>query len=300
MSQPTAPILAAILHASREECLFRTVAAVAGQNGAPCDILVVDSSAKPGLGARLREAYPGLLYSRTGPDTGIASGRNEAVRFFLAREYSYILNLDNDIELEKGCLGNLLQELEKNPSTGLAAPYMLNSDGRVLSSGGAYLRNLGQPVIRQRPGGSYRNNDFATGAIGLIRREVVERVGLFDSLFDPYGFEDIDYCLRIRDCGYEIAVVPTARCRHFSEFSFHRATPFNLYHTTQKRLFCARKHVPFFSFVLFFFPWYLGRRVLFPGLRFLALGRPGLSGAVWKGFIHGLGRLPAGNHGKIQ
>ncbi|MCF6290871.1 MAG: glycosyltransferase family 2 protein [Desulfobacterales bacterium] len=296
MSQPTAPILAAILHASREDCLFRTVAAVAGQNSAPCDILVVDSSAEPGLGARLQKAYPGLLYRKTDPDTGIASGRNEALRFFLDREYSYILNLDNDIELEKGCLGNLLRELEKNPSTGLAAPYMLNIDGRVLSSGGAYLRNLGQPVIRRQPGRGYRNNDFATGAIGLIRRQVVERVGLFDPLFDPYGFEDIDYCLRIRDCGYDIAVASTARCLHFSEFSFHRPTSFNLYHTTKKRLFCARKHVPFISFILFFFPWYFFRRVLLPVLKFLALGRPELSRAAWNGFTHGLREFRADGH----
>ena len=53
----------------------------------------------------------------------------------------------------------------------------------------------------------------ATGACMYIRRDVLDSVGLFDEGYGM-GYEDVDYCLRAWQAGYEVAYVPAARLYH--------------------------------------------------------------------------------------
>ncbi len=282
--------LFAILHSEseREEFLIRTLDSVYRQKDAELSVLLVDRSSSNKLEATLKNRYPEIIYLAKSENTGIASGRNASIEYFLQSGFELFFILDNDIELEDDCLSLLIRALHQSPSIGFVAPLMFDEEGKPLSAGGKYIYPLGQPVLSREKPARQKEIDFASGSIGLFKRETIEATGDFDVEFDPYGFEDIDYGLRVKVERLSLLIEPEARCRHLSVYSFHRETEFFLFHTTKNRFYCASKHLGGASFYLIFFPWYVARRLIFPGLRFLAAGRANLLGAAIRGFFAGL------------
>jgi GT2 family glycosyltransferase len=59
------------------------------------------------------------------------------------------------------------------------------------------------------------------GTVGFVavylRRDVIQQVGFFDERFTGYGYEDDDYCLRARECSFQIAIAPKAAMFHGSD-----------------------------------------------------------------------------------
>jgi GT2 family glycosyltransferase len=56
--------------------------------------------------------------------------------------------------------------------------------------------------------------DQPAGACLLVRKRALETVGLFDERFYPAWFEDVDLCLRLRQCGFKIYFLPEAVFGH--------------------------------------------------------------------------------------
>ena len=65
-------------------------------------------------------------------------------------------------------------------------------------------RDLDQPGPVEQPAGAFL----------MIRRDVWERLGGFDERFHPVWFEDVDFCRRAVDAGYQIAYVPQVQAEH--------------------------------------------------------------------------------------
>ena len=65
----------------------------------------------------------------------------------------------------------------------------------------------------ERQSHTARFPDWVSGACWVARREVLDRVGLFDERFFLYT-EDVDLCARVRGAGYRVAFVPGAVVRH--------------------------------------------------------------------------------------
>ena len=59
-----------------------------------------------------------------------------------------------------------------------------------------------------------RDVDWLVGAFLLVRRDVMEKVGMLDTAFDPLYYEDIDWCYRIKKAGYRIRYVPHVKTVH--------------------------------------------------------------------------------------
>jgi GT2 family glycosyltransferase len=60
---------------------------------------------------------------------------------------------------------------------------------------------------------SARQVDWLCGAFFLIRREVIDRIGLLDEQFFMYT-EEVDYCLRAREAGFATWFFPDAEITH--------------------------------------------------------------------------------------
>lgn len=293
MPTPTRVLLSFIC-SGRAEILIRSLTAACDQQYPDFEVFVVDCSPRP-LEDALKTRFPGLIYCRKDTDSGIASNRNFAMRKYMSWKHDLVFLLDDDIQLEKDCLSTLVTAIKEDPTVGLAVPLILNENGSVLSGGGIYYKPFGQPRLMRKSG--RQDLDFASGAIGLYRKEILAAVGTFDADFDPYGFEDIDYGLRLNEKGFRIRLVETAVCRHLTSYSFHNEQAFFLYHTTKHRLICARKHLGPLSFVFAAFPWFLLRRVVFPAIKFALQGENRLSFEVIRGFKDGLARCLNMNSG---
>jgi hypothetical protein len=76
----------------------------------------------------------------------------------------------------------------------------------------------------------------------LVRREVFERIGLFDAGFVFY-YEDIDLCIRARQAGFSVALVPQAVIKHRSALGTQSASSFKIYQYERNRILFFCKHL---------------------------------------------------------
>jgi GT2 family glycosyltransferase len=181
-------------------------------------VLVVDngSAIPPALPADDRVS---LLRNAT--NIGVAAGRNVGVR---AGSAPYVCLLDSDARLEAGTLSQLCRPLIDDPALGLTAPVFSGqhrraSAGRTPGLTRKGLRLAGVTTLYARPrsgsasGDSRRAVEFAIGACQVFPRRVYDAVGGIDETYF-YGPEDIDFCVRIRRTGLQIAQIDTDGCHH--------------------------------------------------------------------------------------
>jgi GT2 family glycosyltransferase/glycosyltransferase involved in cell wall biosynthesis/cephalosporin hydroxylase/predicted nucleic acid-binding Zn-ribbon protein len=160
--------------------------------------------------------------------TGVTAIRNErnvgfteaSNRGAAASTGKYVVFLNNDVVVQPGWLEALLDAAESAPDVGAVGSKLLYPDGTlqeaggvVWSNGGAW--NFGRGRDPEAPEFNYRREvDYCSAASLLVRRDVLERVGYFDTLFSPAYCEDTDLCFAIRDAGYRVLFEPRSVVVH--------------------------------------------------------------------------------------
>lgn len=81
--------------------------------------------------------------------------------------------------------------------------------------------------------------DCLVGAFMMVRREVIEQVGLLDEEFFMYG-EDIDWCYRIKEAGWRIVYNPTVSITHYKGAS-SRKKPFKIVYEFHRAMYIFHK-----------------------------------------------------------
>lgn len=210
--------------AAHLETAVRSLAAECARLGGPCEVVVVDNGSRDGSVALLRRLegeFASLLrVIRLPVNLGTTVSRNMALRGARGR---FVLVMDSDVEVPAGCLAALLPRLAASPRIGILAPRLVHRDGRPQLSADMFptlTRKLARFFGLRRieaalPGGQDgpRRVDYAISAFWLMRREVLERVGLLDERIF-YSPEDVDYCLRVWAAGYEVVLDDAATAIH--------------------------------------------------------------------------------------
>ena len=145
---------------------------------------------------------------------------NVGIRHHLARGARLLLCLTQDVRLRDGMLDALLAGAERASDFGVLAPVLWARDeNRVFSYGGRRGRRGGWVAhITDRPvsaADGIAECDWADGSVLLIRRAVLERVGLLDESFTHY-FEETDFLLRTTRAGWRVGVVLDAEAEQRS------------------------------------------------------------------------------------
>ena len=198
---------------------------------------------------------------------GFAEGSNIGVRYALtALDPDYILLLNNDTIVKSDFLDELVKVSESDKRVGFAGPIVLYYDyyGRkdVISTAGGELtmrkgsiRLLGQREADQGQYGAVRNVDYVEGSCLLIKRVVLDEIGLFDSTYFLY-WEETDLCTRGRDAGYKCICVPTAKIWHKVSASLSLVSKTYIYHVVRNKFWFMRSHAArreFCPFIAYFF-----------------------------------------------
>ena len=225
LSKPDDELLAVlVLSFNKREQTLRCLQSVARLEYAPRQVIVVDNDSSDGSAASVAQHFPQVHLVRSRTNLGAAGGRNLGIRW--ANEhlsYRYLLFLDDDTVVDPRLADELVSVLRRHPAAGLATPkaYRAGSDDLLASAGGMRVR-LGLGSITdigagQRDVGQFNDPvevDACVGFAVLGRREALERVGGFDDRYNPYGWEEVDLSLRIREMGYLIRYAPGAVCWH--------------------------------------------------------------------------------------
>lgn len=237
------------------EC-FESLAKITYSN---YEIIIIDNNSTNESAAKLKiknEALKiegrGFKFIENKENLGFAGGNNIGIKYAIENKSDYILLLNNDTIVDPGFLEKLTEEGESDQSIGIIGPkiYCENDKNRIWFGGG-YFSWLG--------GGSHMefnkidNNPFdettkeikfMTGCCLLVKREVVEKIGLLNESFFLY-YEDIEWSLRARENGYKIIYASGAHIWHKVSRSVKPKTnPVVHYYHIRNVLLLSKLHAP--------------------------------------------------------
>jgi len=226
------------------------------------EILLVDNGSTDGSVESFRERYPGMEIIENGENLGFAEGNNVGIRRAMDEGADYVLLLNNDMIIDKKILSEFVKIADNNPQVGVITPkvysyYDQNTiqftwakinlwTGRMVVNGANRL-DVGQ--FEQ-----VKEVDYGHGGCSLIKREVIEIVGLLDTEFFLYH-EDMDYWIRVRSKGYKIIYTPLAKVWHKGG-STSRKSGLYYYYSVRSLFLFMGKHATspqLVSFILWFF-----------------------------------------------
>ncbi len=192
-------------------------------------IIIVDNASEDEGLAAVQHRYPQFQWIFSEENLGYSKGCNLGMAQVDA-EYYLILN--PDIVVQPGALQRLLEFADQTPRAGMVAPQLLNEDLSVQDSCRRFY-NLKTLLLRRTILGkifpnsetvrlhlmkdfdhqSVRPVDWVLGGCILVRRSAMLRTGNMDERFFLY-FEDVDWCYRMWQAGYEVVYTPDARFIH--------------------------------------------------------------------------------------
>ena len=179
-------------------------------------ITVIDNGSRDGTKRFLRSQKDlNIIYNNS--NLGFAKARNLAFR---KTKNELIVCLDDDIKVTKNWLDGLYKEMVNKKKVGIVGPRVLFPNLNFQFS--AFLIANKKININKIFRGRYlkvQEVDGVYGACWLIKRELLRNVGYFDEQF-WCGYEDIDYCLRVRLAGYKIIYTTQATVSHHHLFRY--------------------------------------------------------------------------------
>lgn len=146
---------------------------------------------------------------------GFAKAVNKGLLYTKKDKADAVLLINNDAALAKGSITSLTKLLSEN--VGIVAPViMYEKDGKKMYDHGGYISPLtGKTMHDEREKVSKKkiSPHYVSGCCMAISKKTLEKVGDLDTQFFMY-FEDVDYCIRAKDNGYDIQVTPDVIVKH--------------------------------------------------------------------------------------
>lgn len=188
------------------------------------EVIVVDNNSSDGSLEYLRPKFPEVTFIGNKDNPGFSKANNQA---YEVSKGEYILLLNPDTLLGENILQKTCDFLDEHSDAGAVGVKMINGYGKFLpeSKRGfpapwtsfCKIFGLSKLFPKSRLFGRYHMKyldeneqhqvDILTGAYMLIRREIIEKIGLLDETFFMYG-EDIDLSYRITQLGYKNYYLP--------------------------------------------------------------------------------------------
>lgn len=238
------------------------------------EVIVVDNGSCDGTQEMLQSEFPEVQRVINPRNEGFTRPMNQALRLASGR---YLLMLNPDTLILPQAIDRLVAFMEQTPEAGICGPKVLNPDHTLQKPcrrGEArpwavisYFTGLAQLFPKSRFFNGYlltyldenqtHTVDGVAGSCMLIRRQVMEQIGLLDEQFFAYQ-EDADYCFRARKAGWKIYYLPEAQIIHYGGMGGSRVEPMRsilAWHQSYYRYY--RKNLARDYFFLFNWLFYL-------------------------------------------
>ncbi len=156
-------------------------------------------------------------------NTGFAAGNNLGIKQAVGE---YILLLNPDTKIENNTLEAMLDFMESKPEVGISGCKVIKPDGSLdlacrrkfpnpwNSFKRLFLLSRADYNLTGEDENKSMEVDSVMGAFLLVRRSVMQKIGLLDEEFFMYG-EDLDWCWRCKDAGFKVWYYPKVLITHY-------------------------------------------------------------------------------------
>lgn len=209
------------------------------------EVFLVDNASTDGSVEEVRNHYPQVKLITNNQNKGFAAANNQAIKEARGR---YLMLLNSDAAVGKAALKSMLKFMDSHSEAGAVGPRLIYPDGtpqpsvdffpnllteffhlfrmkRILPTtmlrrkvsyvAGPFLgRTVRTYLQTYEDGTNPRQVDCISGACLLVRREVIDKIGLLDENFFMY-MEDMDWCIRMKRVGFKIYYLPNVEVLHY-------------------------------------------------------------------------------------
>lgn len=211
-------------------------------------VLVVDDASPDDTEQWLREHWPEAEVVVHERNRGVTAALNTCLRLSTT---PLVGLFNNDIELDPGCLEELVGCMREHPEAGWAGAKLVDFHRRDVIDGAgdvfSWLASAERRGHGQRDRGQFDAPQAIFGACGaavVYRREVLDYVGSFDEDFFAL-YEDVDWDLRAHLAGFDCRYVPSAVVYHMGGATLGSGlTDFICYHQWRNTLWIIAKDLP--------------------------------------------------------
>lgn len=220
------------------ESLQRTIQSVT------YEIIVVDNASRQNEAAILQSRHPEVRSLRSEQNLGFSGGNNLGIK---EAKGTYIFLINNDTYINEDGMHQLIDRIESHPKIGAVSPKIRFAfpPQNIQFAGYTPLSNItlrnalvgfGEPdngtfdVAHPTP--------YLHGAAMMVKREVIERIGLMPEIYFLY-YEELDWCTSMTRAGYELWYEPRCTVFHKESQSTGQQSKLRTFYLTRNRLLYA-------------------------------------------------------------
>lgn len=217
-------------------------------------ILLADNGSTDDSLAFTRAHYPSVRILELKENHGFTTGNNLALKEV---DTPYFVLLNSDVEVTPGWLGPLVELMEANPKVASVQPRLRAFHNKeyfeYAGAAGGMIDKYAYPFCRGRLFDTAEKDEgqfeeateifWATGACCLIRKSVTDQIGLFEDEFFAH-MEEIDFCWRAKNFGWQIMVEPRSTVYHVGGGTLNRTSPRKTFLNARNSLIVMIKNYP--------------------------------------------------------
>ena len=214
----------------------------------PLEIIIIDNASTDTTVRLLQKRYPDVCLFQNQKNLGFGAGINIGLRHLLKKGgFDYILLLNPDTLVSKNLIEELIKPFSNQNKIGVTGPIITYQEKSKIWFAGGYFNKLfcfsRHPFMDKDINTVHITSgktDFITGGCLMIKREVIDKVGLLDEKYFLY-FEDVFFSTKVRKAGYTCHLVAKPLVSHLvsavtGEAGTNRMTPLRAYYFARNPL----------------------------------------------------------------
>jgi GT2 family glycosyltransferase len=194
--------------------------------GLAVNIVIVDNASRDNSVALIRSEFADCELIVNSANVGFGRANNQGLPLVRGR---HVLLINTDAFVAPDSIRKTMAYMDEHPRCGILGVKLVGRDGTLQPSARYFPTPWNQFLVRTGLGGVFtgtrlvddmdwghdavRDCDWVPGCYYLVRREVIDKVGLFDPRFFLY-YEEVDHCFAAKKAGWEVTFYPFTTVVH--------------------------------------------------------------------------------------
>ncbi len=200
------------------------------------ELIIVDNNSTDGTvewlmknmsGRRSKEIFLKKNY-------GFPAGNNKGFKS-VDENTEYICVINNDVIVTPYWLDRLITHSNRFDVVGACTNYVIGKQREILDiyNNNDELNTISEKFYQDNAG-KYEDVNWIVGYCMLIKKSVIDDIGLFDEIYGLGHYEDIDFCMRAKKAGYKIGIAEDVYIHHFGTITWSKRKELKFHETINK------------------------------------------------------------------